>query len=316
MLIRADRAGDRAGSGVADMNRNQLKYFVAAAESRSFTKAAEQFYISQTAITQQIRTLEETLDCQLFDRTTRPVSLTPAGRAFLVEAKAIIERMDRAQEKVSEASKGMTGSLRIGYVRGYERSSLSATMCKFHNHHSNILMTFYRGYTDVLAAGLINDEYDIIFTWDSTNLAQESAICLAPYEQVRLMAVLYTSHPFAQRNKLVRSDLKSESLIFASQSTEKDSFGDSFFLNLYKDAGYRPNIIARCPDAESALMMVAAEEGVSILPEYCVSKLYNAENLVFVPLEGEKESQEIVVAWRRDSTNPALALMLESLQLV
>ena len=50
------------------MNRNQLKYFVAAAESRSFTKAAEQFYISQTAITQQIRLLEETLGCPLFDR--------------------------------------------------------------------------------------------------------------------------------------------------------------------------------------------------------------------------------------------------------
>ena len=55
------------------MNRNQLKYFVAAAESRSFTKAAEQFYISQTAITQQIRLLEETLGCPLFDRSTRPV---------------------------------------------------------------------------------------------------------------------------------------------------------------------------------------------------------------------------------------------------
>ena len=66
------------------MNRNQLKYFVAAAESRSFTKAAEQFYISQTAITQQIRLLEETLGCPLFDRSTRPVSLTSAGTIFLL----------------------------------------------------------------------------------------------------------------------------------------------------------------------------------------------------------------------------------------
>lgn len=67
------------------MNRNQLKYFVAAAESRSFTKAAEQFYISQTAITQQIRLLEETLGCPLFDRSTRPVSLTlpPGGQGDL-----------------------------------------------------------------------------------------------------------------------------------------------------------------------------------------------------------------------------------------
>ena len=53
------------------MNRNQLRYFVAAAESRSFTKAAEQFYISQTAITQQMQLLEESLGCALFDRSTR-----------------------------------------------------------------------------------------------------------------------------------------------------------------------------------------------------------------------------------------------------
>ena len=77
------------------MNQNQLKYFVAAAETRSFTKAAEQFYISQTAITQQIRQLEASLGCALFDRSTRPVTLTPAGKMFLMEAKAILERMSQ-----------------------------------------------------------------------------------------------------------------------------------------------------------------------------------------------------------------------------
>lgn len=55
------------------MNRNQLRYFVSAAEHRSFTKAAEQYYISQTAVTQQIQQLEQTLGCELFDRSTRPV---------------------------------------------------------------------------------------------------------------------------------------------------------------------------------------------------------------------------------------------------
>lgn len=81
------------------MNTNQLKYFVAAAENQSFTKAAEQHYVSQTAVTQQIRLLEETLGCRLFDRTTRPVTLTTAGRAFLIEAKAILERMSRAIDR-------------------------------------------------------------------------------------------------------------------------------------------------------------------------------------------------------------------------
>lgn len=66
------------------MNQNQLRYFVAAAETGSFTRAAERYFVSQTAITQQIRLLEETLGCRLFDRSTRPVCLTSAGKAFLL----------------------------------------------------------------------------------------------------------------------------------------------------------------------------------------------------------------------------------------
>lgn len=90
------------------MNRNQLRYFVSAAEHRSFTKAAEQYYISQTAVTQQIQQLEQTLGCELFDRSTRPVSLTSAGKSFLLDAKAILERMSRAQERVHDAATGLT----------------------------------------------------------------------------------------------------------------------------------------------------------------------------------------------------------------
>ena len=123
------------------MNRNQLKYFVAAAETRSFTKAAEQYYISQTAVTQQIHLLEETLGCALFDRSTRPVSLTPAGKAFLLDAKAILERMSRAAERVHDASTGLSGTLRVGYVRGYERSDLSILMRRFHQQNGNVLIT-------------------------------------------------------------------------------------------------------------------------------------------------------------------------------
>ena len=146
------------------MNQNQLKYFVAAAETSSFTKAAEQFYISQTAITQQIRQLESSLGCVLFDRSTRPVTLTPAGKMFLLEAKAILERMSQAARRVHDASVGLSGSLRVGYLRGYERSDLSVLMQRFHQRNSNVLITFYRCSTDVLAAGLLHHVYDIIFT--------------------------------------------------------------------------------------------------------------------------------------------------------
>ena len=107
------------------MNINQLKYFIAVAEYKSFTKAANQHYISQTAITQQIHALEEQMGVVLVDRTRRPIALTAAGTIFLSEAKMILDRMNSAMSKVHDASTGLVGTLRIGYTKGYERSNNS-----------------------------------------------------------------------------------------------------------------------------------------------------------------------------------------------
>jgi LysR family transcriptional activator of glutamate synthase operon len=296
------------------MNRNQLRYFVAAAESRSFTKAAEQFYISQTAITQQMQLLEESLGCALFDRSTRPVSLTPAGKIFLGEARAILDRMSSAVERVHDASTGLTGTLRVGFVRGYERSDLSVLMRSFHLQNQNALISFYRCSTDVLAAGLMQQEYDIIFTWDSTNLKQQEGIDFLTVQKAKLVVALYAGHPFAQRRQLRREELRGENILYMSPSDADDSYGDAFFMQLYKSAGYKPNILFRSSDTESILMMVAAEEGISILPDYCTDKLYHADNLVFVPLIGDGEEEEIIAAWLKDNQNPALEHFLTDLR--
>ena len=78
------------------MNLNQLKYFIAVAEHRSFSKAADQYYLTQTAITQQVQKLEEIMGVQLIDRNTTPISVTPTGNVFLKEARMIVSRMESA----------------------------------------------------------------------------------------------------------------------------------------------------------------------------------------------------------------------------
>lgn len=284
------------------MNFNQLKYFVAVAEQQSFTKAATQYYLSQTAISQQIRVLEESIGVQLFDRDSRPVSLTPAGKVFFEESKAILARMDTALSHVRDASAGLAGTLRVGYTKGYECSHLTSTLRTFHLAYPNVLITCYRCDTDVLAAGLLNREYDIIFTWDSTNIRTE-AVEARVVDRVPLVVALYEAHPLARRTSLRRTELKNESILYMSPSATGDSYGDSYFMSLYRQAGYQPNILLRSNDVESILMMVAAEEGISILPAYCTLAI--AENLVFVPLVGTEESEEILAVWRKaDDSRP------------
>lgn len=288
------------------MNTNQLKYFVSVAEHHSFTKAANQYYLSQAAITQQIRALEENMGVQLFTRNTRPVALTPAGSVFLVEAKAILERMDTALNRVREASTGLVGTLRVGYTKGYERSDLSRKLRNFHLEYPNVLITCFRHDTDMLASGLINGEYDIIFTWDSTDLKSADGMDYRLIERVPLVVALYGSHPFAQRKALRREELKGETLLYMSPSSTGYSTGDDYFLELYQKAGYQPNILLRSNDIESILMMVAAEVGISILPGYCANRMDNAENLVFVPLLGEEETEEILAFWPKDDPSQPL----------
>ena len=288
------------------MNLNQVRYFVSVAEHRSFTKAAVQHYISQTAITQQIQALEEKVGAKLINRNSRPISLTPAGKVFLKEARAILDRMDAAVWRTREASTGLVGTLRVGYTKGYEHSDLSRKLRDFHREYPNILLTCYRCDTDMLASGLINGEYDIIFTWDSTNIRQEDSLKLRVVEHVPLRVALYNDHPLARRPFLTRKDLKEENILFMSPSGTGESFGDAFYIQLYQQAGYQPNILLRSSDLESILMMVSAEEGISVVPEYCMPWVLSGDNVVYVPLKGEGETEEILAVWRKDDDNLAL----------
>lgn len=295
------------------MNLNQLRYFVSVAEHGSFTKAAMQHYISQTAITQQIHALEENVGTKLLDRNSRPVALTAPGKVFLKEAREILAKMDSALLRTREASTGLEGELRIGYTKGYEHSDLPKYLRSFHQEYPNVLISCYRCDTDMLASGLINGDYDVIFTWDSTNLRQEEALQMQVFEQVPLRVALYANHPLARRKELTRKDLKQENILFMSPSGTGDSFGDAFYIKLYQQAGYQPNILLRSNDMESILMMVAAEEGVSIVPEYSHPWDVGTENVVFVPLCGEGEMEEILIVWRKNDDHPALKHFVHNL---
>ncbi len=295
------------------MNLNQLRYFVSVAENGSFTKAAVSQYVSQTAITQQIHALEENVGAKLFDRNNRPVSLTPAGKVFLKEAREILGRMDMALARIREASVGLEGELRLGYTKGYEHSDLPKHLRGFHQDYPNVLISCYRCDTDMLASGVLHGEYDVIFTWDSTNIRQEEAIELRLFERVPLYVALYADHPLARRKELTRRELKQENILYMSPSGTGNSFGDAFYISLYQRAGYQPNIILRSNDMESILMMVAAEEGISIVPGYSHPWDIGTENVVFLPLSGEEETEEILVAWRRDNDNPALQRFIQKI---
>ena len=100
-----------AGEEGEKMNSRQLEYFLAVARELNFTKAAESMFVSQTAVTQQIKVLEEQLGVHLFERTKRKVALTPAGRVFQEEAVDILKRIDLAAQRTRAVSSGFTSGV-------------------------------------------------------------------------------------------------------------------------------------------------------------------------------------------------------------
>ena len=88
----------------------------------------------------------------------------------------------------------------------------------------------------------------------------------------------------------------------------------NIFMDLYHKAGYHPQIQCRSTDVESILIMVASEEGISIMPDYCIKKINNAEGLVFLPMKGNEEVEEIHAIWKRNSSDPALLHFCELLK--
>ena len=93
---------------------------------------------------------------------------------------------------------GLVGSLKVGYIKGYERSSLSDRLRSFHNKYPNILISCYRWDTGVLETGLQKGDYDIIFTWNSEESAKNEDTGCICVERSPLTVVLYDSHPFAR----------------------------------------------------------------------------------------------------------------------
>lgn len=293
------------------MHLNQLKYFVSVAYYRSFTKAAECHHMKQAAITQQIKALEDILDVVLFNRQKRPIELTPAGRVLYNEARAILERVDSAVEKTKEASVGAEGCIRIGYEKGYERSDLSSRLRDFHSVYPNILITCTREDTDTLAEKLMLGELDVIFAWDSTNIIVRSEIKHKLDMRSGLSVALYNGHPLSTHKYLKREDLRDETILYHTPSGSENSFGDIHYMQLYEKAGFQPKILLKSNDLESLLMMVASEQGITVLPSYCVEKLNNAENLVFITLDGEEDYEDIYMMWKDGHNNAALQCFLD-----
>ena len=292
------------------MNIRQLKYFVTLAETLSFTKTAEVFYISQTAVTQQIKSLENQLGVPLFQRTKRKVQLTSAGAVFLPEAQEILDKMQKAIVKTKLAYNGSTNTLRIGVVQGYEHSDMPGALQRFCAQNPSIPISVYRSNASTLYANLQETKLDVVFnTIISSNGSVPSNISCQTLATYPLSVFLPSSHPLAQKSSLSLSDLNKEPLIFPDLQDDPSGYNREL-LDFFIQSGFVPTIVRESNNFEAVLLMVASTLGLALLPSYATFLAHSLGNIKSVPLAEDHLQVDIVIAWHNQSQNPLIKKFL------
>ena len=142
----------------------QIKYFCAVVEERSFTRAADACLVSQSAISQQVKALEEELGFELLHRRGRGFDVTPAGELFARKAHALIEQLDDLRYEAEGVANGWATTLSVGYLNRYEGWEVQAAVTAFAARHPHIPVNTTAGSHDTLYHLILNHEVDVLFS--------------------------------------------------------------------------------------------------------------------------------------------------------
>jgi LysR family transcriptional regulator, transcription activator of glutamate synthase operon len=194
------------------MDLRQLRYLVALAEERSFTRAASKVLIAQPALSQQIAKLETELGVPLVDRTTRRVGMTEAGERLVEHARRVLNQIDVAREEIADLAGVRSGRLTIGAsqtVGGFDLLGLLAT---FHRRYPGIDLAVREDLSVNLAAQLHADELDLAFLTIPAGRAT-GGLDRRLVSSEEMVAVLPPDHALSGRRALRIADLEAQTLV-------------------------------------------------------------------------------------------------------
>ncbi|HTE59126.1 MAG TPA: LysR family transcriptional regulator [Solirubrobacteraceae bacterium] len=194
------------------MELRHLRTIVAVAQHRSLTKAGEELFLTQSAISQQIRRLEKELGIEVFRRTSHSVELTTEGKVILGYAQRVLSEVDGMHSELEEITGLLRGQLRIGGVYPTGPYDLFGMLAEFRTAHPGVAVHMIEDTQDGVLAALRSDELDCAFTaLDPDALGDEFAATLIWEEEI--VVALAPGHPLCARPRITLQELAAEDLI-------------------------------------------------------------------------------------------------------
>ncbi|SBW07358.1 Transcriptional regulator, LysR family [uncultured Alphaproteobacteria bacterium] len=245
------------------MELRHLRYFLAVAEEKNFTRAAARIGIGQPPLSHQIQDLERELGVMLFHRVPHGAELTEAGQAFLPRAQSALVQADQARVAAQRASRGETGHIRIGFTgAGAFNPAVPAVIRGFRRAYPEVVVDLEERNTGHLVEGLRDNGLDGAFIRPGPE--DLSDLRLMDFTNEPMMIALPESHPRAGEARLPLTALAREPLILFPREISIGLYDE--VLSCCRAAGFEPVLGQQAPQFASAVNLVAAEIGVSVVP--------------------------------------------------
>ena len=290
------------------MELRQIECFLAVAETRHFGRAAEQVHLSQSALSRQLQRLEADLDVRLVDRTTRRVTLTASGRAFLRDAREVRVWADRARKSAQEAADGQAGTLCIGAVSSATVRVLPNLLRAFREQAPRSSVRLVQRFQEEIIDALQAREIDVgISRGPFEGLDRLDVL---PLRAEPLTVLLPSDHRLATLAAVPLAELAREPFVLAPRHRSGGYMAT--VLALCRSAGFEPRIVEEAEPLSATLTLVNAGLGVTLAPEVVgqnVQADVEARPLADVPDE-IIEMTALSVVWRANDVPPAVARFL------
>lgn len=290
------------------MTSQQVEYFLAVARNLSFTKAAEELYVTQPAISRQISALEADLGFTLFDRASRKTALTAEGELFYRFFQNYSDAFAATVQKARELTGSQTGSVSMGHLSGWNLSGfLPKLITQFNTAYPNVSVGIEsRGFKSLLSA-LRNDKVDVILTLDVT-IDRDPDWAIQPLTEIPRILLYPASRQRTDGERMTPADFKNDT--FYVVSDEEVPRASEFVRGYCSPYGFEPRI-RTVPNIESMLTALQNGMGVTIMDSWQRDR--TNDEFRYLTLNS---SHLVSLAWRKSNSNPAIPLFVNEITLL
>ncbi|MFI9646462.1 LysR family transcriptional regulator [Streptomyces sp. NPDC052040] len=285
------------------MELRHLQHFVAVAEDRHFTRAAERLMVSQSGLSASVRALERELQAPLFVRTTRSVTLTEAGRALLAEAERILAQVRTAREAVAAVQGVLRGTLSLGTEQCIAGVAVARLLAAFRRRHPAVEIRLRQAGSGALAEEVAAGRLDLAFavrTGPDTDQLRSVALTSEP-----MTVLCHASHPLARGGPVTPGGLGGEAFVDFHPDWGPRRITDGVFA----EAGVQRTVTLEVNDVHSLLELVREGLGVAVVPRHFGHKP-EASTLVPLPVRGSAEYETVALLPPDDAVSPAARALM------